>query len=63
MSFTETVILGGAECDYDPKRRLARVYCRNCSKRNETEVWIKDGQPVFPGFICIWCGAWNGPEC
>ncbi len=62
MAFTETVILRGVECDYDPERHLALVYCENCSERNEVEVWIEDGVPVFAGFVCVKCGAFNGPE-
>jgi len=62
MAFTETVILGGVECDYDPESRIALVYCRDCSERNEVEVWIKDGIPEYLGFVCVKCGAFNGPE-
>lgn len=62
MPYTDIVLLGGVECDYDPESRIALVYCGNCSERNEVEVWIEDGVPEYPGFVCTKCGAFNSPE-
>lgn len=63
MAFTETVILGGAECDYDPESRIARVYCANCSECNEVEVFLDaHGVPEYAGFVCAKCGTFNSPE-
>lgn len=63
MAFDETVVLGGVECEYDPRSRVAEVYCSRCSKRNEVEVAFEDGAPAYPGFICTECGSFNSPEC
>lgn len=63
MDQERTIILGGVECDYDPQTRIARVYCANCSERNEVEVWLADdGRPEYAGFVCEKCGFFNTPE-
>lgn len=63
MAYTETIVLAGVECDYDPERHIARIYCSNCSTPNEVEVWIgDDGEPQYAGFVCENCGTFNSPE-
>ena len=63
MDQERTIFLGGVECDYDPQTRIARVYCANCSERNEVEVWLADdGRPEYAGFVCEKCGFFNTPE-
>lgn len=63
MAFSETLILGGVECDYDPETHIALIYCSNCSERNEVDVWIgDDGEPEYAGFVCEKCGAFNSPD-
>ncbi|MHC1791369.1 hypothetical protein [Solidesulfovibrio sp.] len=63
MADEQTIILGGAECDYDPLTRLARIYCANCSEGNAVEVWLgDDGVPEYAGFVCEKCGFFNAPE-
>jgi len=62
MAFTEIIVLAGVECDYDPEAHIALVYCANCSERNEVDVWVENGEPRYAGFVCVKCGAFNGPE-
>lgn len=63
MNDAQTIVLGGVECDYDPKTGIALIYCANCSERNEVEVWIdEDGTPQYAGFVCEKCGSFNAPE-
>lgn len=63
MAFTQTLVLGGVECDYDPETHIARIYCANCSELNEVEVWLdENGEPEYAGFVCEKCGAFNSPE-
>lgn len=60
--FTQTVIVNGQECDYDPEREIALIYCSDCSELNEVTVYLENGEVVFQGFVCDKCGAWNPPE-
>ncbi|EFL50317.1 conserved hypothetical protein [Solidesulfovibrio fructosivorans JJ]] len=63
MAYSETVILSGVECDYDPETHIALVYCSNCSERNEVEVFLdENGEPEYAGFVCAKCGTFNSPE-
>lgn len=60
--FSQVVLINGVECDYDPVRQIALIYCNSCSERNEVEVFIENGGVIFQGFVCEKCGAWNPPE-
>lgn len=60
--FTEVIVINGMDCDYDPERNLARIYCDSCSALNEVEVFVEDGEVIFQGFVCEKCGAWNSPQ-
>jgi DNA-directed RNA polymerase subunit RPC12/RpoP len=63
MDETQTIILGGVECDYDPATRIALVYCAHCSEQNAVEVWLaEDKTPQYAGFVCEKCGFFNTPE-
>lgn len=59
--YTDTIVIKGDECDYDPLNHVARILCENCGVYNEVEVWIKDGEPEFFGFVCEKCAHWNAP--
>lgn len=62
-AFTQTVIINGMECPYDPENHMALVLCENCSETNEVECWLSDdGEPEFAGFVCIKCGHYNAPQ-
>lgn len=61
-NFTETIIIKGEECPYDPVSHIAQVLCNSCSQTNEIEVYVENGEAQFMGFVCEKCGAWNGVE-
>lgn len=60
--FSEVVVINGQECDYNPMREMALIYCNDCSELNEVSVYIEGEEVVFQGFVCDKCGAWNPPE-
>lgn len=62
MEFTETVLVAGVECDYDPASRVALVYCTVCAQGNEVEVRVENDVLEYPGFLCAHCGSFNSPE-
>ena len=60
--FSETVIIRGEECLYDPKAGVAQLQCEKCGHINIVEVEVEDGQPKFYGFSCENCGTFNGAD-
>ena len=60
--FTETVVIRGEDCLYNPKTGVAIIQCENCGHLNHVEVELVDGEPRFMGFSCENCGHWNGVE-
>lgn len=60
--FTDTVVICGEECDYDPKACVARIYCCHCGACNEVEVSLENGEPVYMGFSCDKCMLFNEAE-
>jgi hypothetical protein len=59
---TETILIRGEECRYDPVLGIALIPCENCGQHNEIEIEIHDSQPSFMGFVCEKCGHYNGPS-
>jgi transposase-like protein len=61
--YTETVVINGEECDYDPAAQMARMYCDSCGQPNEVPAFREeDGSVDFQGFVCEHCGAFNAPR-
>lgn len=60
--FTDTVIIRGEECMYNPKTGIAMIQCEKCGHINHVEVEVVDGQPKFYGFSCENCGAFNSAD-
>ena len=60
--FTDTIMIAGEECLYNPTAKLALIQCENCGHMNQVEVEIEKGEPVFMGFSCENCGYWNGAQ-
>ncbi len=61
LEFTETIVINGQDCDYDPVSKTARIWCSNCSEPNDVEISFVDGEPAYDGFVCEKCGTWNAP--
>jgi len=60
--FTDTITIGGEDCDYDPVAKMARIYCCHCGQPNDVEVELENGEPVYMGFTCDKCMQFNEPE-
>ncbi len=60
--YIDTIFIRDEECPYDPENNIAKILCDSCSEYNEVECYIEAGEPVFQGFVCTKCGAWNAPE-
>lgn len=60
--FTQSITIGDDECPYDPERKVALVYCGNCSNQEEVEVVsLESGTGTVYGFMCTQCGHFNQP--
>ena len=60
--YTETVVIRGEECMYDPKAGIAIIQCEKCGHMNHVEIEVADGQAKFYGFSCENCGTFNAPD-
>jgi hypothetical protein len=60
--FTETVIIRGEECMYDPNGGIAILQCEKCGHMNHVEVEVVDGEARFYGFSCENCGTFNSAD-
>lgn len=60
--YSETILICGEECPYDPERKVALVRCENCSNQEEVDVVaVENGKGVVYGFMCSQCGHFNQP--
>jgi len=60
--FTETVVIRGEECAYDPMAGIAIIECEKCGHLNHVEIEVVDGEARFQGFSCENCGTFNAPD-
>lgn len=60
--FTDSVVIRGEECPYDPKAGVALLQCEKCGHMNEVEVEVVGGQAKFYGFSCENCGTFNSAD-
>lgn len=60
--YSESVMIRGEECLYNPTTGIALIQCEKCGHMNHVEVEVVDGEPRFYGFSCENCGTFNSSD-